>query len=178
MSVPSSSSLEDDSEDGHIVVWDVPNPPDLRAHPLCFIPSMHTLSPGPPSLPSPTPSSGEEPVPWADVVQAYKDISEADECARRAKHDAHMSRSKARGQLSPVTYLPQSHQLLRNHAPFQPLDPHLLTPSSYTRYRSLPTGVVVPHVPVIWQRCKPRVDEAVFPSDCRSICPSIIVFVG
>ena len=43
-------------------------------------------------------SDNEEPAPWAD---AYNNIAEADELARKAKRDAHRSRSKALAILGP-----------------------------------------------------------------------------
>jgi hypothetical protein len=84
---------DDDDKPATIVL------PRLLPIPLRFIPSMHTLHPHPP--PSPAPSSGEELAPWADVAQAYNDIAEADERARKAKRDAHRSRSKALAILGP-----------------------------------------------------------------------------
>ena len=96
----SESEADDDNKPATIVL------PRLLPIPLRFIPSMHTLRPPPPPPPSPTPSSpvpsdDEEPAPWADIAEAYNDIAEADERARKAKRDAHRSRSKALAILGP-----------------------------------------------------------------------------
>jgi len=81
--------------------------PRLLPIPLRVIPSTHSLHHPPPPPPSPSPSfdiapSNEEPLPWADHAEAYNNIAEAEERAfRKAKRDAHRSRSKALAILGP-----------------------------------------------------------------------------
>ncbi|KAI9454635.1 hypothetical protein HD554DRAFT_2149937 [Boletus coccyginus] len=59
-------------------------------------------NPSPIVLPRLLPIPLREPLPWADLTQAYDNIAEAEERAfRKAKRDAHRSRSKALAILGP-----------------------------------------------------------------------------